>query len=119
MIRGEVMEYVSNGVVQLRTLHQHSILDHSAIGLTDKSPMREKWPVNKQPAADQILHGDWSPIPAVEAVITVIAHGEITLARHRVRLIRFREILVAGRITAVRRSSGHHPFEAVALSLFT
>src|SRR4029077_9280237 len=41
-----------------------------------------------------------------------------TVARHRVRLIRFRQILVAGRITAVWRSRRHHPFEAVALGLF-
>ena len=80
--------------------------------------MREKRPVNKQPATDQILDGNRSPVAAVEAVITVITHGEITVARHRVRLIRFRQILVAGRITAVRRSRRHHPFEAVALGLF-
>src|SRR6476660_5492094 len=80
--------------------------------------MREKRPVNKQPSADQVLHRNRSPIAAVVAVITIIAHGEITVARHRVRLIRFRQILVAGRITAVRRSRRHHPFEAVALGLF-
>src|SRR4029077_13208560 len=81
--------------------------------------MREKRPVNKQPATDQILDGNRSPIAAVEAVITVIAHGEITVARHRVRLIRVRQIFVAGRITAVRRSRRHHPLEAVALGFFS
>src|SRR4029077_4406485 len=81
--------------------------------------MREKRPVNKQPATDQILDGNRSPIAAVEAVITVIAHGEITVARHRVRLIRVRQIFVAGRITAVRRSRRHHPLEAGALGFFS
>src|SRR2546423_11949906 len=80
--------------------------------------MRVKRPINKQPATDQILDGNWSPVAAVEAIITVITHGEITIARHLVGLIRFRQILVTKRITMVRRSSRHHPFEAVALGLF-
>ena len=80
--------------------------------------MREKRPVNKQTSADKILHRDRSPIAAVVAVITVIPHSEITIARHGVRLIRFRQILMAGRITAVRRSRRHYPFEAVALRFF-
>src|SRR5215469_9882088 len=80
--------------------------------------MREKRPVNEQPATDQILNRDWPPIPAIEAIITIITHGEVTVARHRERLIRFRQILVTWRITTVRRSRRHHPFEAVALSLF-
>src|SRR5438046_8321951 len=86
--------------------------------LTNKSPMRVKRPINKQPAADQILDGNWSPVATVVAVIAVITHSEITVARHLVRLIRFRQILVAKRITTVRRSRRHHPFEAVALGLF-
>src|SRR5204863_5281663 len=80
--------------------------------------MRVKWPINKQPATDQILDGNWSPVAAVEAIITVITHGEITIARQHVRLLRIRQILVTKRITTVRRSSRHHPFEAVALGLF-
>src|SRR5438045_6430274 len=80
--------------------------------------MRVKRPINKQPATDQILDRNGSPVAAVEAVITVITHGEITIARHLVRLIRIRQILVAKRITTVRRSRRHHPFEAVALGFF-
>src|SRR5262245_7311671 len=81
--------------------------------------MRVKRPVNKQPSADQVLHRDWSPIAAVKAVITVVTQGKIAVARYRVGLIRFRQILVAGCITAVRRQHRHHPLKAVALGLFS
>ena len=81
--------------------------------------MREKRPVNEQPATDQILNRDWPPIQAIEAIITIITHGEVTVAGHRVGLIRFRQIHVTWRITAVWRSRRHHPFEAVALGFFT
>ena len=49
--------------------------------------MPVKRPVNKQPAPDQVLLRHWPPIAAVETVVTVIAHREITVARHLVRLI--------------------------------
>src|SRR5260370_30713025 len=101
---------IGNGVMRVRTSLQHSItplLRYSVIGLTNESPMRQKRPVNKQPATDQILDGNRSPVAAVVAVITVITHGEIAVARHPVRLIRFRQILVAGRLTPLPRPRRH------------
>src|SRR5262245_8896087 len=108
--------YWSNASQNITPTFHYSVTPSSS--LTNESPMREKRPVNKQPATDQILNRDWPPIPAIEAIITIITHGEVTVARHRERLIRFRQILVTWPITAVRRSRRHHPFEAVALSLF-
>ena len=69
-----MMEYWSDGGGPLRTSLQHSItppLHHSS----NESPMREKWPINKQPATDQIFEGNRSPIAAVVTVITIITHA--------------------------------------------
>ena len=71
--------------------------------------MRVKRPVNKQTPADQVFHRDRSPIAAVIAVVTVIAHGEIAVAGHAERLIGLRQKIMAGRITAIRRSSPTSP----------
>src|ERR687892_68116 len=103
----------TSATIGIEVMLVRTSLHHSIMGLTNKSPMRIKRPVNKQPSADQVLHRDWSPIAAVEAVITVVTHGEITVSRHRVRLIGFRKILLARRISAVWRSHRHHPLEPV------
>ena len=80
--------------------------------------MREKRPVNKQPSTNQILEGNRSPETTVGAVITVVTQGEVTIARHRVYLIRFRQIFGAEGITLIRGSRRHHTFKAVALRSF-
>src|SRR5260370_25015757 len=84
---------IGNGVMRVRTSLQHSItplLRYSVIGLTNESPMRQKRPVNKQPATDQILDGNRAPVAAVVAVITVITPAEIARPRHRPSLISLR-----------------------------
>src|SRR5262249_4055249 len=109
------MEYWSTRGMRVRTSLQHSIIHHSSIGLTDVSPMGVKWPVNKQASAYQIFVGNRSPVAAVVAVITVVTQGEIAVPRHGEGLIRFREIFMAERISAIRWPRRHHPLKPVAL----
>src|SRR5262245_2042327 len=113
IIRAGIMEHWSNGVVQLRTLLKHSItpsLHHSS----NESPMSQKGPINKQATTDYIFDRTRSSVASVVTVVAVVTHGEITVGSHFVGLIGFRQIVVAGCITAIRRPCRHHPFKTVA-----
>src|SRR5437899_8980678 len=79
------------------------------LSLPNQSPVRVKRPINEQTATDQVHVWNRSPVAAVKAVITVIAHGEIPVARNDIFLVRPRQIIMTGRIPAIRRASSHPP----------
>src|SRR5205807_6866665 len=71
------------------------------LSLPNQSPVRVKRPINEQTATDQVHVWNRSPVAAVKAVITVIAHGEIPVARNDIFLVRPRQIIMTGRIPAI------------------
>src|ERR1700719_2870239 len=81
---------------------------------TNESPVRNERPVNKQSATNEIFLRDRSPVAAVVAVVTVVAHCEIAVLRNLKRSCRIGKILLAGPVTAVSVFRAHHPLETVA-----
>src|SRR5436189_6073453 len=88
------------------------------LSLPNQSPVRVKRPINEQTATDQVYVWNRSPVAAVKAVITVIAHGEIPVARNDIFLVRPRQIIMTGRIPAIRRSRRRDPLKPVSFPCF-
>src|SRR5437899_12634997 len=88
------------------------------LSLPNQSPVRVKRPINERTATDQVHVWNRSPVAAVKAFITVIAHGEIPVARNDIFLVRPRQLIMTGRIPAIRRSGRQHPLKPASARVF-
>src|SRR5437660_389554 len=88
-------------------------------GLTNQSPVSIERPVNKQASPDQILLRHRPPVAAVVAVVTVVAHREITMLRHNKRMSRLRQIIAAQSIAAIGQLRRHDAGETKAFRDFS
>src|SRR5436190_17017069 len=100
-MRVATLEWWSIRVLEITWSHQFQC---SVICLANQPPVRIKRPVNEQTAPDDVYVRNRAPVTAVVAIVTVIAQGKIAVPRHRIRLIRLRQIVMAKGITPVRRS---------------
>src|SRR6266404_754207 len=97
------LEHNRNGFFHYST----TPLLHFPAASADQSPMPGERPVNEESAPDEVRLRHRTPITAVEAIVTVVAHREIAVRRHRVSLRRIGQISVPGRIAAIRRLGPH------------
>src|ERR1051325_10995599 len=86
--------------------------------LTNQPPMSIKWPVNKQPTADQIFLRDGSPVPAVVTVVAVVPHRQIAMSGHRISAARRRKEVAAQGITGIWSFRFHYSAESKSLRKF-
>ena len=77
--------------------------------------MPGKWPVNEQSSPDDIFLRHRAPVAAIVTIITVVAHGEVTVGRDDERAFRGAEQGLTLGITFVEFNRGHHPPNPIAL----
>src|SRR6266513_6119771 len=88
---------------------------YSSSALADQSPVLVERPVDPQPTPNQILLWHRSPIAAVVAEVTVVAHGKVTVRGDSETLIRPAQILAAQSIATIGRFRLHHSLKPESL----
>src|ERR1700720_3386277 len=83
--------------------------------LTNQTKMWNKRPVNYQPPSHQILLRHWSPVTAVVAIVTVVAHRKVAVCWHGKRAARLGQIIATQAVTTISIRRRHHALETAAL----
>src|SRR5260370_17242057 len=82
--------------------------------LTNQTKMWNKRPVNQQPASNQILLRHWSPVTAVIAVVTVVAHRKVAVCWHGKGAVRLGQIIATQAVTTISIRRRHYALETAA-----